>query len=904
MNYLSDFYEPDRYPPRVEILNGGLEKKILTVDSGMEYSWLPYSNQSPHIMIAHASYLIDGEYYEMFYDSTGTLYYWNENLDKLYNVSSPATILQEVIDKVFFKQQIQYFRFYELRQSILPVTLKCYQDLSSGLVYVEKNNNVISSVFDYWTDSDFGLADGDGDSNVNSDGSGNIGDYQLRFLSTGFLKRYYKSPVNNAIILDPYPLTNIPDALINDRSVVTRDDWSLYQKNPDLENTSLNFVRFCEEICIDNRYTLDINDQPGFVITYNSSKSEVVSCQWFTNLQLQPDIEGLRDGWLYQGIRKTRYISDPVIHYANGRIYNRKTDTFVFNSVDSSLYRGFYQYIDDSVALNNDDNNSLVAGIDCSHISRVEHSNIPDQWSLSVFFWCNSGKTQLDKPFIRINRKNDSYPILTLQVGLGGTLTVISGQERVYPSLFNVGFSEAGKYDINGDKNPTITLVRGSTYTFQNTVSVYHPLYIQTQGNGYSQDLSYNDGITGSGTSVVTFTVRQDSPDILYYQCLYHQSMYGMINIINPNYKMSFDCHKNICDNSWHHLFIHTKTRQHATVWIDQRIDSWCRIPDWISSNSSSSSSSSSNSGDSQVLECTIGNTELLDTYLDDFQFYTTDLDVQDTSYLLATRGLEYNDTEDFLERLANRLLVENKTPLLVTQRKDIVLEDTLLLDVRDTNRLYTRHRINLYESWITRRNVLEGDIIYLKTVLNQIWSMDKYHPLGWLYWCYQYQVLVQPFTSLAEIQSWINVADVDEVGDNMDQRAFRYYVYGDRKPVTVWTGEEYNFYRGVESYANSRNLTLGGAETAGNVVLGTGRGNKRGSFTLQNSTDPSGITLDNSFIFTTDTVPSWMSQVSPLPLSSNISSHYNFTSFAVRYQINSSDLSGNVYLVSKDFLS
>ena len=31
-----------------------------------------------------------------------------------------------------------------------------------------------------------------------------------------------------------------------------------------------------------------------------------------------------------------------------------------------------------------------------------------------------------------------------------------------------------------------------------------------------------------------------------------------------------------------------------------------------------------------------IGNTELLDTYLDDFQFYTTDLNIQDTSYLLA----------------------------------------------------------------------------------------------------------------------------------------------------------------------------------------------------------------------------------------------------------------------------
>ena len=278
-----------------------------------------------------------------------------------------------------------------------------------------------------------------------------------------------------------------------------------------------------------------------------------------------------------------------------------------------------------------------------------------------------------------------------------------------------------------------------------------------------------------------------------------------------------------------------------------------------------------------------IGNTELLDTYLDDFQFYTTDLNVQDTSYLLFTRGLEYKDTVVFLERLANRLL-ENTTPLVVTQRKDIVLEDTLLQDAitnnRDQNRLYTRHRINLYESWITRKNVLEGDIRYLTTVLNQIWSMDQYHPLVGSIGVIGIIILYNLLQVSAEIQSWINVADVEEVGDNMDQRAFRYYVYGDRKPVTIWTGEEYNFYRGVESYANSQNLTLGGSGTAGNVVLGNGRGNKRGIFTLQNSIDTSGITLENSFVFTTDTVPSWMSQVSPLPLSSNISSHSNFSSF------------------------
>ena len=78
--------------------------------------------------------------------------------------------------------------------------------------------------------------------------------------------------------------------------------------------------------------------------------------------------------------------------------------------------------------------------------------------------------------------------------------------------------------------DPTLTLVRGQTYRFNNT-SGLHPFQIQsTQGQGGTP---YADGVTGNNTiGEVVFVVPFNAPNTLYYQCTAHPDMNGTLQII------------------------------------------------------------------------------------------------------------------------------------------------------------------------------------------------------------------------------------------------------------------------------------------------------------------------------------------------------------------------------------
>jgi len=112
----------------------------------------------------------------------------------------------------------------------------------------------------------------------------------------------------------------------------------------------------------------------------------------------------------------------------------------------------------------------------------------------------------------------------------------------VGPSLGNTQFTVtnngSGSYSVNGTASATLTLTRGATYTF-NVNASGHPFYIQTSGNGYNAGNVFSTGVSlTSGTrdvGTITFQVPQNAPDILYYQCQFHPSMYGQINVIASN---------------------------------------------------------------------------------------------------------------------------------------------------------------------------------------------------------------------------------------------------------------------------------------------------------------------------------------------------------------------------------
>ena len=95
----------------------------------------------------------------------------------------------------------------------------------------------------------------------------------------------------------------------------------------------------------------------------------------------------------------------------------------------------------------------------------------------------------------------------------------------------------ASKYRINGYNNPTLTVYRGQTYTFNIDTSVGsgHPFWIKTTDTTGTGD-SYDVGVTGNGAiagGTITWTVDIDAPDTLYYHCQYHTADKGTITVLD-----------------------------------------------------------------------------------------------------------------------------------------------------------------------------------------------------------------------------------------------------------------------------------------------------------------------------------------------------------------------------------
>ena len=103
---------------------------------------------------------------------------------------------------------------------------------------------------------------------------------------------------------------------------------------------------------------------------------------------------------------------------------------------------------------------------------------------------------------------------------------------------FTVVNSGSGSYTIGGGasgSNAALTLIRGRTYKFAVNASG-HPFYINTS-NTTGTSAAYVNGtaVINNGAAVgdIYFTVPDTAPDTLYYNCQYHSSMAGTINISN-----------------------------------------------------------------------------------------------------------------------------------------------------------------------------------------------------------------------------------------------------------------------------------------------------------------------------------------------------------------------------------
>ncbi len=104
--------------------------------------------------------------------------------------------------------------------------------------------------------------------------------------------------------------------------------------------------------------------------------------------------------------------------------------------------------------------------------------------------------------------------------------------------VYDVTNQAASAYILSGEGlnnavNPDLTLKRGETYEF-NVDAPGHPFIIKTiQSTGTGN--AYNDGVTNNGeaSGTVTFTVPNDAPDTLFYNCEFHSPMTGTLTIID-----------------------------------------------------------------------------------------------------------------------------------------------------------------------------------------------------------------------------------------------------------------------------------------------------------------------------------------------------------------------------------
>ena len=89
--------------------------------------------------------------------------------------------------------------------------------------------------------------------------------------------------------------------------------------------------------------------------------------------------------------------------------------------------------------------------------------------------------------------------------------------------------SGGNKFEINGSVAPTLTLLRGVTYTFDQSHNTNnnHPLAFKDgSGNSYTTGVTVN-GTAGQANANVVFAVPSDAPSSLRYYCTVHGNAMG-----------------------------------------------------------------------------------------------------------------------------------------------------------------------------------------------------------------------------------------------------------------------------------------------------------------------------------------------------------------------------------------
>lgn len=164
-----------------------------------------------------------------------------------------------------------------------------------------------------------------------------------------------------------------------------------------------------------------------------------------------------------------------------------------------------------------------------THVSRGNFSSTDNM--LTTLSQAPQGGTGFASPL-----KSGDYTFNMQQTGPeeSAYTLVFEIEPKLAPTTLAVSNSGSSSYVIENENDPSLTLVRGQTYTF-NVNASGHPFWIKTQGVTGTGS-AYNSGVNGNGLAVgqITFTVPMDAPDQLFYICQFHGSMVGDLNIVDP----------------------------------------------------------------------------------------------------------------------------------------------------------------------------------------------------------------------------------------------------------------------------------------------------------------------------------------------------------------------------------
>jgi Cu/Zn superoxide dismutase len=138
--------------------------------------------------------------------------------------------------------------------------------------------------------------------------------------------------------------------------------------------------------------------------------------------------------------------------------------------------------------------------------------------------------------YVNIHFSDADLATIVAQGNIGSNTGNNSGSTE--SKTYDVTNSGSSAYIFNGEgltdaSNPDFTFKRGSTYTFNLSVSG-HPFLIKSV-EGTSTTNQYDSGVTNNGavTGSIIFTVPSDAPNTLYYNCEFHGSMTGTLTIVD-----------------------------------------------------------------------------------------------------------------------------------------------------------------------------------------------------------------------------------------------------------------------------------------------------------------------------------------------------------------------------------